>query len=148
MKFHLRAIGTARGEIALLQDEYLKRLGKLASLTAHAAPKTMSGKTLQEHEAAWLLRDLPRLPLIVMDETGKDESSEAFATRLQGWANQGGAVFLLGGADGHLAATRARADHLMSLGRKTWPHMLARILLLEQIYRARQIWDNHPYHRG
>ena len=57
-------------------------------------------------------------------------------------------AFLLGGADGHTEALRERADLLLSFGQLTWPHMLARTMLLEQIYRAQQIIAGHPYHRG
>lgn len=148
MNLEVRAIGKMRGPLAELQGEYQKRLGANLTLRDYDPPKGLSGTALHKKEAAFLLADLTALPLVVLDETGKDEPSAAFANRLAGWQERGGAVFLLGGADGHDPAVRARADHLMALGHKTWPHLLARVMLLEQIYRARQILAGHPYHRG
>ena len=68
---------------------------------------------------------------------------------MQGWLNNGHneVTFVIGGADGLDDATRARADMLLSLGPMTWPHMLARVLLCEQIWRAISILTRHPYHR-
>jgi 23S rRNA (pseudouridine1915-N3)-methyltransferase len=87
---------------------------------------------------------------VVLDETGADLPSSALADRLRGW--QDGGVrevrFLIGAADGHDAATRDGADLLLGFGRATWPHMLVRAMLAEQIYRATTIMAGHPYHRG
>ena len=87
--------------------------------------------------------------VIVLDEQGKNLTSEVFAARLGEWRDQGrpACAFLIGGADGHAEEVIARADLLLSLGALTWPHMLARIMMLEQVYRARQILVGHPYHR-
>ena len=88
-------------------------------------------------------------PLIVLDETGTSVSSRAFADRLQGWVarGDGDVTFVIGGADGLDDAIRARAELVLSLGPMTWPHMLARVLLCEQIWRAISILTRHPYHR-
>ena len=86
---------------------------------------------------------------VVLDERGAAMTSMALAARLAAWAEDGvrEARFLLGGADGHDAVTRADADLLMGLGAATWPHMLARAMLAEQLWRATSINAGHPYHR-
>ncbi|PZN97568.1 MAG: 23S rRNA (pseudouridine(1915)-N(3))-methyltransferase RlmH [Alphaproteobacteria bacterium] len=87
---------------------------------------------------------------VVLDETGKDLGSEALAAMLARWRDDGTREvrFLIGAADGHDAATRAGADLLLGFGRATWPHMLVRAMLAEQIYRATTIIAGHPYHRA
>ncbi len=87
--------------------------------------------------------------VVALDETGKSITSRIFAEHMQGWLNNGHneVTFVIGGADGLDDATRARADMLLSLGPMTWPHMLARVLLCEQIWRAISILTRHPYHR-
>jgi 23S rRNA (pseudouridine1915-N3)-methyltransferase len=147
MRFEIRAIGKVRGALADMQADYVQRLGGLCLLKEYEPPKGLSGAALGKKCAEFLLQDLPVCPLIVLDERGTDEPSPAFAKRLAGWQELGGATFLIGGADGHAPAVRQRAEHLLALGQKTWPHLLARVLLLEQIYRARQILAGHPYHR-
>ena len=86
---------------------------------------------------------------VVLDETGRDLVSTALAERLRYWRDDGvrEVRFLIGAADGHDMATRDGADLLMSLGKATWPHMLARAMLAEQLYRASMILAGHPYHR-
>lgn len=86
---------------------------------------------------------------IVLDEKGKSLSSTDFAAKLEGWRDQGRREvrFLIGAADGHDPATREEADLLLSFGPATWPHMMARAMLAEQLYRAISILSNHPYHR-
>ncbi|MEK9707569.1 MAG: 23S rRNA (pseudouridine(1915)-N(3))-methyltransferase RlmH, partial [Alphaproteobacteria bacterium] len=81
---------------------------------------------------------------------GKQLSSEEFA-ELLGTLQDAGCrdlVFLIGGADGHGDAVRTRAERTLAFGRNTWPHMLVRGLLAEQVYRAQQILSGHPYHRA
>ncbi len=87
---------------------------------------------------------------IVLDETGKALTSEALAALLGKWQDEGvrEARFLIGGADGHECATRTGADLLLSFGPATWPHMLVRAMLAEQLYRAHSILSFHPYHRS
>ena len=76
-------------------------------------------------------------------------SDVAFAARLKAWEEQGAPeiLFLLGGADGLSPDLRSQANFVLSLGQMTWPHLLARAMLVEQIYRAQQILAGHPYHR-
>jgi len=86
---------------------------------------------------------------IVLDERGKPLSSIEFAKKLEGWRDTGRreARFLIGAADGHGQSVKEHADLLLSFGPATWPHMLARAMLAEQLFRATSILANHPYHR-
>ena len=87
--------------------------------------------------------------LIAMDERGKNLTSPDFATKLGAWRDQGHsqACFMIGGADGIAPDLRARADFKLSFGHMVWPHMLARVMLTEQLYRAASILAGAPYHR-
>lgn len=86
---------------------------------------------------------------IVLDETGKLATSADIAEDMGDLQDSGcrDLVFLIGGANGHASEVRARADRMIAFGRNTWPHLLTRTLLAEQIYRAQQIIARHPYHR-
>lgn len=86
---------------------------------------------------------------VVLDERGQALSSMELAKTLDRWRDGGKreARFLIGAADGHDEAQRAGADLLLSLGPATWPHLLARAMLAEQLFRATSILANHPYHR-
>jgi 23S rRNA (pseudouridine1915-N3)-methyltransferase len=88
--------------------------------------------------------------LVLLDERGKNLSSEHFAAILGRWRDEGvrEARFLIGAADGHDEAQRRDADLLIAFGRATWPHLLARAMLTEQLYRATSILAGHPYHRA
>ena len=94
--------------------------------------------------------DLPaQARTVILDETGEVLASTRLAERLGSWRDEGvrEARFLIGAADGFDDAERARADLLLSFGRATWPHLLARAMLAEQLYRATTILAGHPYHR-
>ena len=86
---------------------------------------------------------------VVLDERGEALSSAALAKKLENWRDTGRreARFVIGAADGHDKAVRNEADLLLSFGPATWPHMLARAMLAEQLFRATSILANHPYHR-
>ena len=86
---------------------------------------------------------------IVLDERGKPLNSMEFARKLEGWRDTGRreARFLIGAADGHEEPIRGKADLLLSFGPATWPHLLVRAMLAEQLFRATSILANHPYHR-
>lgn len=101
-------------------------------------------------EAALLLAAAPAGPLIALDERGAVLDSPGFAARLARWRDEGARDLSLaiGGADGHGAALRARADLMLSFGAMVWPHMLARVMLAEQLYRAATILGGGPYHRA
>lgn len=90
----------------------------------------------------------PRAALVVLDERGKSLSSRDFAAKIDGWQTSHGNIqFVIGGADGLSDDIRKKASMLLSFGAQTWPHMMARVMLMEQIYRAQQILAGHPYHR-
>ena len=94
-------------------------------------------------------RVLPDTKIIALDETGEQLGSANLANTLQQWRDSGTreARFLIGAADGLSPEDRASADMLIAFGRATWPHMLVRAMLVEQIYRATSIIAGHPYHR-
>ena len=101
-------------------------------------------------EAVLLRRTIPQGAVIcVLDERGKVETSPAFAERLGTWrdAGRGDLAFVIGGADGIDPSLRAEADHALSFGKMVWPHMLVRVMLAEQLYRAAAILSGGPYHR-
>jgi len=116
-----------------------------------------------EKRIAWPLRltELPetggRIPepltpwrTVLLDERGLQLGSEEFAEVLRGWRDNGirEARFMIGAADGHDEADRSQADLLLAFGKATWPHLLARAMLLEQLFRATSILAGHPYHRA
>jgi 23S rRNA (pseudouridine1915-N3)-methyltransferase len=105
---------------------------------------------LKRLEADKLLAQIPKnAVLVALDERGESLDSGTFAQRLGAWRDAGRAdlAFVIGGADGLDEEVRRRADLLLSFGRLTWPHMLVRGMLAEQLYRAQQILAGHPYHR-
>jgi 23S rRNA (pseudouridine1915-N3)-methyltransferase len=150
MKITVLAIGKARGVEAEWAAEYQKRLGKEVSVLEFAAPKSLPPAETQKTEAQLLLKAIPpKATLVLLDERGKDLSSRDFAAKISGWQDQGigDLVFLIGGADGHTDEMRKKAHFTLGFGKLTWPHRLVRVMLLEQIYRAKQIIAGHPYHR-
>ncbi len=87
--------------------------------------------------------------VVALDPGGQAPDSEGFTKLLERWLGLGRSLcFVIGGAEGLDQPVLARADHVLSLGPLTWPHLLARVLLTEQLYRARSIASGHPYHRG
>jgi 23S rRNA (pseudouridine1915-N3)-methyltransferase len=101
-------------------------------------------------EAALLLTGLPKGAVIVaLDEKGKSLTSRQFADTLAGWRDGGEQeiAFLIGGADGLDKVVLSKARLTLSLSAMTWPHLLARVMLLEQLYRAWSLQTGHPYHR-
>ena len=138
MLLHIVARGRiGRSPEADLVDRYCKRIAWPTRVTE--LPDT-GGKT----------PDLPaQAKRVLLDETGEMLSSAAFAQTLGRWRDDGvrEARFEIGAADGFDDAARAHADLLLSFGRATWPHLLARAMLAEQLFRAVSILANHPYHR-
>lgn len=108
------------------------------------------GATLTElGESAAIPPPPPGSRIVVLDERGKALSSQDFAARLGRWRDEGvrETRFLLGPADGHRPETREAADLCLAFGPATWPHLMARAMLAEQLYRAWSILAGHPYHR-
>lgn len=135
--------------------EYRKRLSRelpvdLIELPVGARGKGRSTERSIELEGAALLAPMTRDDhLVVLDGGGECWSSEDLAVQLGNWRMQGkDLAFLIGGPDGHAPQVLARADQCWSLGRLTLPHMLVRIIVIEQLYRAAMLYMGHPYHRG
>ncbi|MFZ4762692.1 MAG: 23S rRNA (pseudouridine(1915)-N(3))-methyltransferase RlmH [Alphaproteobacteria bacterium] len=107
------------------------------------------GKLASEKEAEQLLQLIPAgFVTIALDGAGKTFNSGEFAQLLQRFQDEAtGLCFLIGGSDGHGRKLIASVQHLLSLGAMTWPHLLARAMLLEQIYRSKMILQGHPYHK-
>ncbi len=143
----------------MLSNDYAGRIevfGRKAGVTSlkiseWSESQNQNVNSRMEEEAKTLWSSVPQGAItFVLDERGKSHSSEEFASLIRKHADQGAGdiVFLIGGPDGHDATTRTKANHLIALGAMTWPHRLARIMLLEQIYRSLTIMMNHPYHRA
>jgi 23S rRNA (pseudouridine1915-N3)-methyltransferase len=133
-----------------LQAEYLKRLNPPPAIVELEEKRKLPPAQLKAREAELILAALPAdARLVALDETGAAWRSRELAGRLAAWRDQGTPMlaFAIGGADGLGAAVIARAEAVMSLGAMTWPHLLVRTMLLEQLYRAQQILAGHPYHR-
>lgn len=152
MRFWLAAVGRARDDAArALYDDYAARINPPLTLREVDAKKRFPPEELKKAEADLLLATVPAgAKLVVLDEHGVLLDSVAFAQRLGRWRDEGvpDIVFAIGGADGHGEAIRRRADLLLSLGKMTWPHMMVRALIAEQIYRGQCILGGHPYHRA
>lgn len=138
MLLHIIARGKiGRSPEAELVDRYLKRIGWPTRITelperGGSVPPLLSNSVT-----------------VVLDERGEALSSTGLAKLLESWRDSGKreARFLIGAADGHGAEGRASADLLLSFGPATWPHLLVRAMLAEQLFRATAILANHPYHR-
>jgi len=147
---HLIAIGRLReGPEAALFERYSVRLRPRLTV-AELAEERGSVGVIKRREGVALLAALPKEAFAVaLDQGGEALASEAFAARLQQWLMLSRPVcFLIGGAEGLDAPVIARADAVLSFGAMTWPHLLVRGMLAEQLYRAQAIAQGHPYHRA
>jgi len=147
----LAAVGRCKpGPEKTLFDHYSGRLGWRLTLKEVEEKRPLPVPERMAREAQLLRGCIPKGAVVVaLDERGKSLTSPAFAELLGQWRDtgRGEIAFLIGGADGHEPALRQSADLLLCLGAMTWPHMLVRGLLAEQLYRAECILANHPYHR-
>lgn len=152
MKITLNAVGRMKkGPLLDLIQEYSKRLSWTLSITEIEAKLGLSGDVLKQAEGEVLLKAVPDGEYVIaLDERGQELSSQGFSNLLEDIQHHhGGTVhFIIGGADGLSDQVRERAQRLVSFGKTTWPHMMVRVMLLEQLYRAQQIQKGHPYHRG
>ena len=150
MRLVVAAVGRGRDDPAQkLFEDYSRRLPWPIELREVRAGG--GGEAGREREAAALLKGMPAGAYVVaLDGSGKALTSEAFAARVGRIRDDGVAVvaFLIGGADGHGASVLTRADTVLSLGPMTWPHLLVRAMLAEQLWRSASILSGHPYHRG
>jgi 23S rRNA (pseudouridine1915-N3)-methyltransferase len=149
---HVVAVGRLKsGPQADLVRHYAERLTWPLSIREVEERRKLSPAELKEREGALLLSAVPPgATIVALDEHGAALTSDTFAQRLQRWRGDGvgDLAFLIGGADGLSAAVREKAGLRLSLGAMTWPHLLVRGMLLEQLYRAQQILAGHPYHRA
>lgn len=152
MKIIIGAVGKMKKkspEEALI-NEYVSKTRWPVEIKEVEEKRTLPVDELKSAESELLLRALPNdAKIVVLDERGETLSSRELAGRLRTWQDSGvGTVaFLIGGANGHSETLRQRADLKLSFGRMTLPHMLMRVVLAEQIYRAKTILDGHPYHK-
>ncbi len=153
MRFLIVAVGRAKAgpEKAIFQL-FQKRLQapfsiKLIEVDDKGA---FRGDQLRKREASLLNGCVTDGSMVMaLDEKGKPMSSTEFAGKIGDWRDQGirDLVFIIGGADGLDNSICKRAQYVISFGKQTWPHMLVRGLLAEQLYRAQCILYGHPYHR-
>ena len=155
MRVHICAVGRLRGGAERdLIDDYLTRFDRtgralgLGPANIHEVEDKKGGG--MSAEANLLERAIPKGALIcTLDERGKVMSSPDFAKLLGRWRDEGrgDVAFVIGGADGIDPVLRTQADFSLSFGKMVWPHMLVRVMLAEQIYRAASILAGSPYHR-
>jgi len=138
----------ARGKIgrcpeADLVDRYMKRISSASRITELPDNPARSGHSGRIPPAS------PGTVTVLLDEKGAQLSSVDFARKLEGWRDNGvrECRFLIGAADGFDDSERTAADLLIAFGAMTWPHMMARAMLAEQLWRATSILAGHPYHR-
>jgi len=156
MKIHLCVVGRLRrGPELELIDDYLDRFNKTGRNMGLGPTQVIEVEDKKgggmAAEANLLRRVIPQNALtMVMDERGKVIKSPEFAAKIGDWrdAGQRDLAILLGGADGLSPELRAEADFALSFGKMVWPHMLARVMLCEQLYRAASILAGSPYHRA
>ena len=159
MRMVIAAVGRARGapEDALAAD-YLKRAAGLGrklglqniDLVVVETSRASTAQSRMAEEAARLSAKLPKgARIIALDERGRGMTSEAFTNHLAKLRDGGSDIaFVIGGPDGLSAELSDAAHERLALGAQTWPHMLVRAMLAEQLYRATAILAGHPYHRG
>lgn len=150
LHFEILAIGKLKnGPLHALAESYREKIAW--PLVIHEIESRYTDpRTVQADEERRILDRLaPHAFIVVLDERGHGLRSLDFAKTIGRLENEGEdhIQFILGGAEGLTEPVRARASLLLSFGQQTWPHMLARVMLLEQLYRARQILAGHPYHR-
>ncbi|MEP7452395.1 23S rRNA (pseudouridine(1915)-N(3))-methyltransferase RlmH [Phyllobacterium sp. SB3] len=159
MRISVFAVGRMKsGPERELADRYFDRLKKtgvplgleFSSVTEIVESRAQQPDLRKQEESAQVLKALDTGGvLVLLDERGKTMPSEAFASSIARFRDEGKRQLLLaiGGPDGHDAALRERADLVVALGAMTWPHQIVRILVAEQLYRATTILSGHPYHR-
>ncbi|MDT8326509.1 MAG: 23S rRNA (pseudouridine(1915)-N(3))-methyltransferase RlmH [Roseovarius sp.] len=155
MRIHICAVGRLRtGPERALIDDYLTRFDRTGRALGLGPAQLLEVEDKKgggmAAEAALLERVIPKASVIVaLDERGKVQSSPEFADQLGTWrdSGRGDVAFVIGGADGIAPELRGRADFKLSFGRMVWPHMLVRVMLCEQLYRAASILAGSPYHR-
>lgn len=152
MKINLIALGLLKeGPEHDLLQKYTKRLQWKLTFKQLVVKKNLTGEELKAAEANLIRGALvANMPLIALDECGPSITSHQFAQKIQKFQLAGISElnFCIGGADGLAESIREQATWQLSFGALTWPHMLVRVMLVEQLYRAQQILAGHPYHKA
>ena len=152
MRAVIVAVGRWRaGPERALYDDYARRLREAPELIEVEDKRKSDVATRVAREAELLRARIPAGAVtIALDGSGRSLSSEDLATRMRTWRESAvpAVAFIIGGADGLARDIVTGADLALSLGAITWPHMLVRVMLAEQIYRAEAINAGHPYHRA
>lgn len=151
MRITVCAVGRLKkGPWRALVDEYVKRLNWSVTVVEVEAKAGLSGTALKDEEGQLLLKSIPEDSYIItLDEKGRESTSRELSQKIEHIQHHGGGkiCFVIGGADGLSDVVKSRVNQSISFGRTTWPHMMVRVMLLEQVYRAQQILNGHPYHR-
>ena len=150
MKIKVTWIGkTKEPAIQALTEEYLKRISHYAEVAGLALKDEAAILSLADGERQQRQQNKERHKLVLLDSRGKQLSSEELAEFLEReQVNATPLLFAIGGSDGFSEEARRQARLILSLGKMTLPHELARVILVEQLYRAFTILKNHPYHLG
>ena len=151
MKLSIAAIGHGRNSLEQqLVQKWFSKLPQRGSIS-EAVSKLPQGQRRQKDEADRLFAGVPAHALLIaLDGCGNNITSEDLAKLIQKHRDEGRreAVFVIGGADGHHPDLLNKADGKIAFGQQTWPHLLCRAMLAEQLYRAEMILMGHPYHHG
>jgi 23S rRNA (pseudouridine1915-N3)-methyltransferase len=151
LRITLAAVGKLKpGPLKDLERLYAGRIASPLEIREVVEKRKLSPAEMKEREGELLLEACPKdAVLVALDERGKLLPSLEFSRRLGQWRDGGARdlAFLIGGAEGLSETVKKRASLVLSLGAATWPHFLARGMLLEQIYRAETLLAGHPYHR-
>ncbi|RIK84995.1 MAG: 23S rRNA (pseudouridine(1915)-N(3))-methyltransferase RlmH [Hyphomicrobiales bacterium] len=159
MRLSVHAVGRMKaGPERELAERYFGRFARagpaigleFSGVAEIAESRARDTDARRREEAAALAAHRGDAALFLLDERGKNPSSEDLAARIARLRDGGRRhlVFAIGGPDGHDAASREAADLVVSFGAQTWPHQLVRVMLAEQLYRAATILSGHPYHRS
>ncbi|HVA13304.1 MAG TPA: 23S rRNA (pseudouridine(1915)-N(3))-methyltransferase RlmH [Stellaceae bacterium] len=150
---HITIVAAGRhkaGPLKALEQFYAERIRWPLAIREIEERRKLPPAELKLREAELILAAMPKDAILVaLDGRGKAFSSADFAQRFARWREADAALaFAIGGADGLAESVTDRAKLVLSLGAMTWPHLMVRGMLLEQIYRAQQILAGHPYHRA
>jgi len=152
MRIAVLAIGRMRDDPARrVYEDFMERLPWPHDIQELLEKKPLPVAKRKQNEAEMLLRAVPDgATIVALEGAGRMLSSADFAARIGAWRDAGAPclAFLLGGANGHGDAVLQRADLALSFGPMVWPHLLARAMLAEQLWRAAAILSGHPYHRA
>jgi 23S rRNA (pseudouridine1915-N3)-methyltransferase len=150
MRFVILAVGRQKpGPLKELEQHYTSRITLPLAIRELEERRKLPPAEMKAREAELLLDAVPKgATIVALDGRGKALSSAGFAERISQWREAGSDLaFIIGGAEGLADTVLQKARFTLALGDMTWPHLLARSMLLEQIYRAQQILAGHPYHR-